>query len=197
MPAEIYLASLSPRRRELLHQIGVAHESVRVEVDETPRPGEAPAEYVLRLALAKADAGLDATRDRSRRLPLLAADTAVVVDGDILGKPEDEAQALAMMRRLSGRSHKVLTGVALIDAERNSRLSISRVSFRPVSDDEAKAYWQTGEPADKAGGYAIQGCGAVFISRLEGSFSGVMGLPLFETAELLRKAGIKDGIGIR
>jgi len=197
MPAKIYLVSLSPRRRELLHQIGVAHESVRVEVDETPRPGEAPAEYVMRLALAKANAGLEATRDRNRRLPLLAADTAVVIDGDILGKPADEAQAVAMMRRLSGRSHKVLTGVALIDAERDSRLSISRVSFRPVSEDEAKTYWQTGEPADKAGGYAIQGRGAVFISRLEGSFSGVMGLPLFETAELLRTAGIKGSKGTR
>jgi len=190
MSPSIYLASLSPRRRELLKQIGVDHEVIKVDVDETPIPGEAPAEYVIRLALAKARAGCEA-RPEHARLPVLAADTAVVVDNEIMGKPTDRDDALDMMARLSGRSHKVLTGVALIAAREESRLSVSHVTFREVSPTEALAYWNSGEPADKAGGYAIQGLGALFVSRLEGSFSGVMGLPLFETAELLRGAGIE------
>ena len=197
MSAEIYLASQSPRRRELLQQIGVAHEVIAVEVNETPHPGEPAAEYVIRLALAKADAGQAAVRERSPLLPVLAADTAVVAGETILGKPGDRAVALAMMRRLSGSSHKVLTGVALVGGRRESRLSVSRVTFRAVTTAEAEAYWQSGEPADKAGGYAIQGLGAIFVSRLEGSFSGVMGLPLFETAELLKRAGIELGRGNR
>lgn len=189
MTTQIYLASQSPRRRELLHQIGVNHEVIAVDVDETPHPGEAPAEYVIRLALEKAEEGHRLTAGQSE-LPVLAADTAVVIDNEILGKPADQAQAQEMMERLSNRSHKVLTGIALIGETRASRLSVSNVTFRKVSPEEALAYWQSGEPADKAGGYGIQGLGAVFISRLEGSFSGVMGLPLFETAELLQQAGI-------
>jgi septum formation protein len=183
----IYLASRSPRRRELLHQIGVPHETVESDIDETPRPGEAPSEFVIRIALEKARAGRESA---GPRLPLLAADTAVVVDDEILGKPGNRDEALAMMERLSERSHKVLTGVALLDEGAHSRLSVSRVTFRAVSRQEAEAYWKSGEPADKAGGYGIQGIGAMFISRLEGSYSGVMGLPLYETAELLRIAGI-------
>jgi septum formation protein len=190
MQPQIYLASRSPRRSELLSQIGVIHEAVIAEVDETPQPGEAPAEYVLRLALEKAAAGRSAAAG-APALPVLAADTAVVVEDEILGKPSNRDQALGMMAQLSGRSHKVLTGVALATEEMNSRLSVSRVTFRSVSTAEANAYWQSGEPSDKAGGYGIQGLGALFISHLEGSFSGVMGLPLFETAELLRAAGIK------
>ncbi len=190
MPPWIYLASQSPRRRELLDQIGVRHEVIAVDLDENPRPGEAPAEYVIRLALEKAQAGHAALQGRPLR-PVLAADTAVVVGGTILGKPRDQADALAMLARLSGRSHMVLTGVALVGAHADSRLSVSHVSFRLITPEEALAYWHSGEPADKAGGYAIQGRGALFISRLEGSFSGVMGLPLFETAELLRAAGME------
>lgn len=193
MAAQIYLASASPRRRDLLRQIGVECQVSPVDVDEAPHPGEAPAEYVLRLALAKARAGHEAVR-RLAPLPVLAADTAVTLDNEILGKPRDRQHALFMMRRLSGRSHKVLTAVALIDGEASSRLSVSSVTFRPVSDQEILAYWNTGEPADKAGGYAVQGLAAAFIARLEGSYSGVMGLPLFETAELLQQAGIKMAI---
>ena len=183
----IYLASRSPRRRELLSQIGVHHEVVVTDVDESLHPGEAPAEYVIRLALEKARAALGG----QRLLPVLGADTAVVVGNEILGKPRDRDDFLAMMERLSGRSHKVLTGVALVGEKTESRLSVSKVTFRPVSAQEAMAYWESGEPADKAGGYAIQGLGALFITRVEGSYSGVMGLPLYETAELLRSAHIE------
>lgn len=183
----IYLASRSPRRRELLLQIGVHHEVVHADVDESLHPGEAPAEYVIRLALEKARAA----RQGRPSLPVLGADTAVVIDNEILGKPRDRDDFLAMMRRLSGHSHKVLTGVALVGEDEESRLSVSKVSFRTLSEREAEAYWESGEPADKAGGYAIQGLGALFITRVEGSYSGVMGLPLFETAELLRAAHIE------
>ena len=193
MKAQIYLASVSPRRRELLRQIGVDCRVLQVAVDESPIRGEAPAEYVIRLALAKARAGREAARQFAA-MPVLAADTAVTIDSDILGKPQDRRQALAMLRRLSGRSHKVLTGVVLLDVEPASRLSVSSVSFRALSDDEIRAYWNTGEPTDKAGGYAVQGLAAAFIARIEGSYSGVMGLPLFETAELLKRAGIKLAI---
>ena len=186
---DIYLASASPRRRELLDQIGIRHQQVPAPVDETPRPGEVPAEYVIRLALAKAESGRQALQGRPLR-PVLAADTAVVLDGVILGKPGDRDEALAMLQRLSGRRHRVLTGVALIGQRRHSRLSVSQVTFRSIGRQEAEAYWASGEPADKAGGYAIQGKGALFVVRLEGSYSGVMGLPLLETGELLARSGI-------
>ncbi|PLY13066.1 MAG: septum formation protein Maf [Sedimenticola sp.] len=189
MTVQLFLASQSPRRRELLQQIGVHHEVIPVDVDETPRPDEAPAEYVIRLALEKARAGRALTLEQAET-PVLGADTAVVIDNEILGKPRDQAEALEMLGRLSGRSHKVLTGIALIGAHTSTRLSVSKVTFRPISADQALAYWRSGEPADKAGGYGIQGLGAIFVSRLEGSFSGVMGLPLFETAELLRETGL-------
>lgn len=184
----LILASTSPRRAELLRQIGVAFEQRAVEVDESPRTGEVAAKTALRLAVAKAEAG------RPQAAPgqaLLAADTLVSIDGEALGKPRDRDDFLAMLRRLSGRRHEVYTAVALAwDDGIKSFLSVSHVDFRPLLDAELAAYWETGEPADKAGGYAIQGRAAVFITRLEGSFSGVMGLPLFETAELLRQAGI-------
>ena len=185
----IYLASRSPRRRELLTQIGVHHTVVDIEVDETPLANEAPAEYVIRMALEKARAGQAAIAG-NHPLPVLAADTAVVVGQRILGKPRDQADAIGMLQQLSDTRHKVLTGVALTAGREATRLSVSQVRFRPISPAEALAYWQSGEPADKAGGYAIQGRGALFVSALEGSFSGVMGLPLFETGELLRQAGI-------
>jgi len=183
---DIHLASQSPRRRELLAQIGIRHDVLEVEVDETPRGGEAPAEYVLRLALAKARAGHRLRPDR----PVLGADTAVVQDDRILGKPLDRQDAAAMLAQLSGREHRVLTAVALVGDREETRLSVSRVRFRPIDAAEAAAYWETGEPADKAGGYAVQGLGALFVESIGGSYSGVMGLPLFETGELLRRAGI-------
>ncbi len=186
----ICLASLSPRRHELLEQLGVPHQQIAVAIDESLQLGESAEEYVLRLALAKAEAGR-AMIESGRKLPVLGADTAVVVDHEILGKPADREEGIRMLLRLSGRSHRVLTGAALIAAQSATRLSESRVRFRSISEQEALVYWQSGEPADKAGGYAIQGLGALFVSRLEGSFSGVMGLPLFETAELLAEAGIK------
>jgi len=191
MHPQIYLASQSPRRRELLDQIGIYPIVVTADIDEQPHPNEAPAEYVIRLALEKAKTAHKMLND-AEALPVLAADTAVVVDNEILGKPRNSEHALVMMQQLSGRSHKVLTGVALADADgARSRLSVSHVTFRQIDKAEALAYWNSGEPLDKAGGYAIQGVGALFISRLEGSYSGVMGLPLFETVELLQSAGIK------
>lgn len=184
----LILASTSPRRAALLRQIGVAFEQRAVEVDESPRPDEVAAETALRLAVAKAEAG------RPQAAPgqaVLAADTLVSLDGEPLGKPRDREDFFAMLRRLSGRRHEVYTAVALAwEDQIKSFLSVSHVDFRPLLDAELAAYWETGEPQDKAGGYAIQGLAAIFITRLEGSFSGVMGLPLFETAELLQQAGI-------
>jgi len=186
----IYLASRSPRRRELLRQIGVSHRTIDIEVDEGVRPGESPSDYVLRVSQDKAVAGLEACR-AAERLPVLAADTCVVADGRMLGKPADREEGLWMLRRLSGATHRVYTAVALDDGRLATRLSVSEVSFRPLSEPEMAAYWASGEPADKAGGYAVQGRAAQFIRELRGSYSGVMGLPLFETAELLRGAGIE------
>jgi nucleoside triphosphate pyrophosphatase len=192
----LYLASASPRRRELLEQIGVACRLSAVTVDEAPHPGESPEIYVLRLALHKARAGY-ARVPATEQAWVLGADTSVVVDNEILGKPRDQAEGIAMLRRLSGTTHHVYTGVALVGKEgEGSRLSVSTVSFRTVTPRECEDYWRSGEPADKAGGYAIQGKGAMFISRLEGSYSGVMGLPLFETAELLREFGLSVLTGI-
>lgn len=183
----ICLGSASPRRRELLNQIGITHSARSANIDERPLPQEAPEIYVLRMALEKARAVLN----QGPALPVLGADTAVVVDGLILGKPADEMDGLAMLRRLSGRRHQVLTAVALVEPGREAtRLSVSHVTFRSMSDEEMAAYWRTGEPADKAGGYGIQGYAAAFIEHLEGSFSAVMGLPLFETVDLLREFGI-------
>ena len=191
MPApHVYLASASPRRRELLRQIGVSYRLLRVDVDETPRPEETPCDYVVRLALAKARTGCAAL---GRRLPapVLGADTAVVVDDVILGKPRDRDEGLAMLALLSGRAHQVLSAVALAAPTQEAvKLQQSRVWFRELSLAERTAYWDSGEPLDKAGGYAIQGRAAAFITELHGSYSGVMGLPLFETAELLRAFGI-------
>jgi septum formation protein len=181
------LASASPRRRELLAQIGVPHLVVPAQLDEGREPQESPPQYVLRLARAKA---LEVWR-RQASLPVLAADTAVVVDGVIFGKPRDREDALAMLAALAGRSHEVLSAVAL-STERgvDSALSASTVRLRALTAAERESYWESGEPRDKAGGYAIQGRGAIFIESLAGSYSGVMGLPLYETAALLRAAGV-------
>lgn len=181
------LASASPRRGELLHQIGVPHIVAGADIDEAMRPGESPRDYVARLARDKALA----IRRGGQQLPVLAADTTVVVDGTVFGKPRDREQAIHMLGTLSGRAHEVLTAVVLADARGVAeRLSSSSVRFRKIRPAECAAYWGTGEPRDKAGGYAIQGLGAVFIETLSGSYSGVMGLPLFETAQLLQAAGI-------
>jgi len=186
----IYLVSQSPRRRELLLQIGVEHEVLSADIDETPHVGEAAELYVTRMALEKARAGRASLAVIDK--PLLGADTSLVVDGVILGKPRDEVDAREMLLALAGRSHQVISAVALVDGRaEESRLSVSHVTFRDISDEEARAYWRSGEPADKAGGYGIQGLGALFIERLEGSYSGVMGLPLFETAALMRDFGIQ------
>jgi septum formation protein len=191
MPADfVYLASGSPRRRELLAQIGVPFQVLHVTVDETRLPGEAPDAYVLRLAHQKAGAGWRA-RPPGSHSPVLAADTTVVLEGEILAKPDDRSGGEQMLHELSGRTHEVLTAVVLAtQAGLNSRTSRSEVTFRPISAAEARDYWDTGEPRDKAGGYAIQGGAAVFVADLRGSYSGVMGLPLFETAELLELAGV-------
>jgi len=186
-PPSLCLASVSPRRRELLSQIGVTYTVAAADIDESVRGGETPRQYVTRLAREKALA----VRRAGQLLPVLAADTTVVLDGVIFGKPRDRADAIGMLGQLSGRTHEVLTAVALADAHAvKERLSASSVRFRQLASEECAAYWDTGEPRDKAGGYAIQGLGAVFIESLQGSYSAVMGLPLFETAELLRAAGI-------
>jgi septum formation protein len=188
---QLILASGSPRRRELLHQIGVAHVVQAAEVDERQLPGEDPAACAARLAMEKARAVHGAAPGRPQ-LPVLGADTLVVQDGVTLGKPRDRADALAMLQQLSGRTHRVISAVALVTtAGVASRLSDSEVRFRRLTPAECAAYWDTGEPRDKAGAYAIQGLGAVFIAGLNGSYSGVMGLPLFETAELLAAAGVR------
>ena len=187
---QLYLASRSPRRGELLNQIGVRFAQVEADVDETPGPGESPEDYVRRIAIEKARTGRSAVPTQDPR-PVLAADTAVIVDGEILGKPLDRPDFLRMMERLSGRTHQVLTGVALArSGEVWYELSTSRVGFRVIDEREQLAYWASGEPCDKAGGYGIQGLGALFVADLQGSYSGVMGLPLYETGCLLHRAGI-------
>ena len=189
MTPQLILASASPRRSELLKQIGIAHRIRAVDLDETPLPHESPLVYVERVASEKS-ALCRASFDDG--LPVLAADTTVVCDGQILGKPRDRNHGLAMLRQLSGRQHQVYSAVSLRNGHAHEQLvSISEVTFRTLDDDEIDAYWRTGEPADKAGGYAIQGLASIFIASINGSFSGVMGLPLFETAQLLAKQGIK------
>lgn len=185
--SNIYLASQSPRRRELLTQIGVDYSVIAVDIDESRRAGEEPAAYVQRLAQEKAFAGWQ----RAHVLgmdprPTLGADTTVAIDGDVLGKPKSFEDARAMLRQLSGRSHQVFTGVSVNDGTHSlSAMSATTVWFRALGAADIEAYWASGEPCDKAGAYGIQGLGAIFIERIEGSYSGVMGLPLFETAQLL------------
>jgi septum formation protein len=194
----LVLASASPRRRELLWQLGVPHRVAVAGVNEDTLAGESAADCVQRLALAKASkvwralAPLGASG--AAQLPVLGADTAVLIDGEMLGKPADRDAALHMLARLSGRTHEVLTAVALVGVQGSAqRLSRSTVSFRALAEAECAAYWESGEPCDKAGGYAIQGLGAAFVSELRGSYSGVVGLPLFETAALLDAVGVPRG----
>lgn len=187
----IVLASASPRRRELLAQIGVEFTVSPADIDETVPAGEAPEDYVLRMAITKAQKGFEGLTGpaTSGRL-VLGADTAVVLDRQILGKPRDQADAEYMLACLSGRTHRVLSAVAITDGQRlANRLSVTAVTFRKLRSGESTTYWQTGEPRDKAGAYAIQGRGGLFVRELQGSYSGVVGLPLFETAELLEMFG--------
>ncbi len=197
----IFLASRSPRRRELLKQVGVTFEIVLLredprrgaDVDETPKPGEKPDAYALRVACAKAE--LAATYMGRRSLParpVLAADTTVVCDGRIIGKPTDRDDAARILKLLSGRQHEVISAVGVaMQGRLEHAVSVSKVWFRPLSGDEISRYIATGEPLDKAGAYGIQGRAAVFVTRIEGSFSGIMGLPLAETSEVLRRFGIE------
>lgn len=191
-PPALFLASASPRRRELLTQAGVAFEVIGgITVDETPQPGEDAEALVRRLALGKARAGLAvlaARRVEAARVRVLGADTEVVLAGRVFGKPLGEADCVAMLTALGGRTHEVLSAIALVGGGREQvEVSRTRVSFRAIDADEARAYWATGEPGDKAGGYAIQGRAAAFVTRLEGSYSGVVGLPLYETIQMLRQ----------
>jgi septum formation protein len=186
-PPVLRLASASPRRRQLLELIGVPHVVTPADIDETPLHDEAGADYVMRLARDKALA----VHARHRDLPVLAADTTVHVDGHILEKPQSEADCLRMLGLLSGRRHQVYTGVCVVSAAPPSVVcSATEVEFRALSHDEMRAYWASGEPQGKAGAYAIQGLGAVFVSNIAGSYTGVMGLPLFETAQALRRHGV-------
>ena len=186
----VYLASASPRRSELLRQIGVPFEVRPADIREEQLAGEEPAAYVLRLATAKAEAVWEAPPAAERR-PVLAADTAVVLAGAVLGKPGDPREAAEMLERLSGRTHLVLTAVALrVGTGAETRLSQSEVRFRATTAAERLAYCATGEPFDKAGGYGIQGHAAVFVEEVRGSYSGVVGLPLNETAALLTRCGL-------
>lgn len=185
---QIILASASPRRRELLNQIKVRHLVQTVDIDETPLQFESPSAYVQRLATEKAAV---CAKQFNPQLPILAADTAVVLNEKIMGKPVDENDALAMLHQLSGKTHQVFTAIALHGRKQHTAISITDVTFKTLLDIEIRAYWQTGEPCDKAGSYAIQGQGSLFIEHINGSFSGVMGLPLFETAQLLALEGIE------
>ena len=187
MPPILILASASPRRQELLSQMGVSYALHPVDLDETPLANETPLAYVQRLAASKSAA---CVAERGNALPVLAADTTVVLDGLIMGKPKNYADAFAMLSRLSGKTHQVFTAVSVRGRGHDQAVSITDVTFRELSEQEIAAYWRSGEPLDKAGSYAIQGKGGLFVTSLTGSFSGVVGLPLFETAQLLSQQGI-------
>lgn len=185
----LHLASASPRRREILMSIGVEHTFAGVGIDETPLPGEPVADLVLRLAVGKAMASRAMGRDDP---VILGADTIVSLDGQTFGKPGSKDEALHMLSCLSGRVHTVQTAVAVLAGDRElSAMSSSDVRFRDIHPAEALAYWQTGEPSGKAGAYAIQGRGGIFVESIRGSFSCIVGLPVFETARLLKSAGIE------
>ncbi|MEE2767430.1 MAG: nucleoside triphosphate pyrophosphatase [Pseudomonadota bacterium] len=185
--AQIVLASASARRRELLGQMGVSFMVRPADIDEQMLENESPEQYVRRLAAEKSAARFS---EQKAGLPVLGADTIVVLDNDVLGKPAGRTSALAMLERLSGRQHRVMTAVSVRGRDHWQALSETRVWFRKLHYSEVAEYWATGEPCDKAGAYAIQGVGGLFVQRIEGSYSGVVGLPIYETAVLLKKAGI-------
>ncbi len=183
----IYLASRSPRRRELLEQIAVDFAVINPDIDETAHEGELPYDYVKRIAIEKAEAGKALTLETDPK-PVLAADTSVVVNNAILGKPVDDDDARRMLKLLSGKSHQVLTAVALANEQRTlSQVSSNTVQFCPLSDADIDWYLATGEGGDKAGSYAVQGLAALFIESIQGSYSGIMGLPIRETGQLLKQ----------
>lgn len=188
MTKHIILASASPRRKELLDQIKVIYEVYPVDIDETPKPNENPLDYVQRVAAEKS---ATCVAQLNPSVPVLAADTSVILNGVIMGKPKDQRDALAMLMQLSGKTHQVYTALSLRGREHSQVVSKTDVTFRTLTEQEILTYWQTGEPLDKAGSYAIQGLGGVFVESIKGSFSGVVGLPLFETAQLLSKQGIE------
>jgi septum formation protein len=192
----IILASASPRRKELLAQLGVEFTVAPAPIDESVKSDEAASAYVVRMATEKAQAGYEAAVSHTGRdMVVIAADTAVVLGERILGKPADQDDALKMLALLSGQTHRVLSGVAITDGQTlESRISDTAVNFRRLSAAERSAYWRSGEPVDKAGAYAIQGLGALFVAGINGSYTGVVGLPLFETAELLALFGIVPGL---
>lgn len=197
MAIDIYLASQSPRRSELLKQVGISFSVVSINIDETPIDSEDSKEYVVRLAKEKALAGWNA--EKSLNKPVLGADTAVVIDGEILGKPQNNEDAKNMLNLLSARTHQVMTAVVLAVSSKSSSqpelrevISVSEVSFKRLSEQEIEEYVESGECHDKAGSYGIQGLAAAFITHLSGSYSGVMGLPLYETVELLKNASIRE-----
>ena len=195
----IYLASRSPRRRELLKQIGINFEvlimrsfpTVRADVDETPQPGESPGDYVTRIAANKAMTGWTRAQERRLpRLPVLGADTTVTLSGEIIGKPLNAEDAAKVLRKLSGHEHEVFSAVAVaMNDNVTTKLSCSRVRFAELTDSMIQDYVDTGESMDKAGAYGVQGKAATFIAEINGSYSGIMGLPLFETAQLLKQVG--------
>ena len=188
MSIQIILASASPRRKELLDQIKVIYKVYPVDLDETPLLNEAPLDYVQRLAAEKSAA---CKAQLNTEIPVLAADTTVCWEGVIMGKPKNQADCLAMLTQLSGKTHQVYSAISLRGREHTQAVSITEVTFRCLTEREILDYWHSGEPVDKAGSYAIQGMGGVFVESIKGSFSGVVGLPLFETAELLSKQGIE------
>lgn len=193
--SSIVLASASPRRKELLHQIGVVFSVLEHQVTEARLPGEAPQPFVQRLALEKAQSAQALLPDNG--LPVLGADTIVVCEGQILGKPRDRADALRMWSLLSGVEHQVYSAVTLCHGARaEMRMSTTTVRFRALSAEDCEQYWASGEPLGKAGAYAIQGLGALFVAGLTGSYTGVVGLPLFETAELLARYGVRTGLSV-
>ena len=185
----LHLASSSPRRRELLTALGLNFSYEGVAIDESALHGEAASDTVLRLAASKAQTAYDTGK---YEVPVLGADTLVILEDRVFGKPGSREEALDMLASLSGRRHQVLTGVALMaNGELQTAESLTEVQFREIHPDEAEAYWQSGEPAGKAGAYAVQGLGGIFVSAINGSYTGVVGLPVFETANLLRRAGIE------
>jgi septum formation protein len=188
MTVQLILASASPRRKELLDQIKVTYAVNPIDLDEAPCLNESPLDYVRRVAAEKSAA---CVAQLGSGVPVLAADTAVVLDDLIMGKPKDQLDAIAMLTQLSGRTHQVYSAISLRGREHWQAVSITDVTFRPLTEREMLAYWHSGEPVDKAGSYAIQGMGGIFVASIKGSFSGVVGLPLFETAELLAKQGLE------
>ena len=188
MAIQLILASASPRRKELLDQINVRYQVYPVDLDESPLPNEKPLAYVQRLAAEKSAACVAALKTK---LPVLAADTSVILGDMIMGKPQTQADAVAMLSQLSGKTHQVYSAISLRGREHSQAVSITEVTFRRLTEREIISYWDTGEPIDKAGSYAVQGIGGIFVKSIVGSFSGVVGLPLFETAELLSKQGIE------